>query len=323
MTSDSLMPVRPRLLLVDDVPTNLRALTDLLPPHFELHYANSGSEALSLLKQGPLPDLIVLDVMLPDMDGFAVCQEIKRWVTTQHIPVIFITALNEGSHEVLGLGLGAADYISKPFDPTVALARILKQLQPRRNLDASEGDQPVVASHALFLSGGAWTISFQGSPPFQLVERQGLAYLKILLSLPGRWLLVEELIFLVVPKERERLLSLAAEVIKPEQMQVIITMSKSIPSIFSKAHNPATGLTAPSSIIHLLGLLQREGLFERIAPVNEQDRDRHRKSVGNAIRRAIADIAEYDPQLAAHLQPPTLRMGYRLIYQPAETAVWF
>ena len=135
MKTDVHWPTRPHLLLVDDVPTNLRALTDLLPPHFELHYATSGGQALEMLKHEPLPDLIILDVMLPDMDGYRVCQEIKRWVTTQHIPVIFITALSEVSHEVLGLGMGADDYISKPFDPTVALARILKQLlrnRPRR-----------------------------------------------------------------------------------------------------------------------------------------------------------------------------------------------
>ena len=174
----------------------------------------------------------------------------------------------------------------------------------------------------MFLSGGAWTIRFEGHPQFQVADRQGLAYLKILLCLPGRWLSVEELIYLVAPKERTRLLELAAKVLDPEHLQVLHTMSKSIPGIFSQGHQPAARLTVITSVEYLLGLLQREGLFQHIAPLSEEDRDRYRKSVGNAIRRAIADIAEHDPQLASHLQPPNLRLGYRLIYQPTPPVAW-
>lgn len=121
--------IKTSILLVDDVPANLRTLTDLLSAHYRLRFATSGLQALQLLKADPLPDLILLDVMMPDMDGYAVCREIKRWVTTQHIPVIFLTALDEDNDEVLGLEVGADDFITKPFKPEIVLARIRNLLR--------------------------------------------------------------------------------------------------------------------------------------------------------------------------------------------------
>ncbi len=310
---------RPRLLLVDDVPANLRALSDLLPDHYEQQFASSGAEALQRLRQPPLPDLILLDVMMPDVDGYEVLREVRRWVTTRDIPVIFITALDDAHDEVLGLELGAADYITKPFDPAITLARIRKQL--RRRVSAEPADVTSRYS-SMFLSGASWTISYQGNAPFQIADRLGLAYLKILLAMPKREFSVEELIFLVVGKERERMLDTASQWLGPDRIKALYALSTTVGNLFSQALNPAARLSAIDPIEDLLGLLSDERFFERAGQVSEEDRDRFRKSIGNAIRRAIADIASYDPQLADHLLSPALRMGYRLVYQPVGPIVW-
>ena len=140
--------------------------------------------------------------------------------------------------------------------------------------------------------------------------------------MPHRELSVEELIFLVVAKERERLLSGASDLLNPDRMRLFRALSNGIGSLFSKAGNPVDNPPVKASIEDLLGLLSDEPLFDRIARISDHDRNRFRKSIGNAIRRAIADIAEHDPQLADHLQSPALRMGYRLIYKPHAGVVW-
>lgn len=118
----------PKILVVDDEPANLRLLTDLLVPEgYEVQPALSGRLALSLM--GHLcPDLILLDIMMPGMDGFEVCAELKRRPESRHIPIIFISALNDSSNKVKAFDAGGADYITKPFQIGEILARIRTQL---------------------------------------------------------------------------------------------------------------------------------------------------------------------------------------------------
>jgi putative two-component system response regulator len=114
---------------VDDVPDNLALLGQLLTPLYEVSVANSGSRALLLAGAAPKPDLILLDVMMPQMDGFAVFEQLRANPATSDIPVIFVTAMNHTADEIFGLDAGAVDYIMKPLRPAIVLARVRAQLE--------------------------------------------------------------------------------------------------------------------------------------------------------------------------------------------------
>ncbi len=115
---------RPTILVVDDVPENLAILGELLQDQYRVRIANSGVRALTAAASQPPPDLILLDIMMPGMDGYAVISELRRNAQTRDIPVIFVTAMDTAEDEERGLGLGAVDYITKPIKPAIALARI-------------------------------------------------------------------------------------------------------------------------------------------------------------------------------------------------------
>jgi putative two-component system response regulator len=116
-----------KILVVDDEPVNLRVLKKTLNDDYQLCYAKSGQAALTVVQE-ERPDLILLDVMMPKMTGFEVCETLKAGKEHSHIPVIFVTALNDAVDEAKGLSLGAVDYISKPFSPAVVKARIKNHL---------------------------------------------------------------------------------------------------------------------------------------------------------------------------------------------------
>jgi putative two-component system response regulator len=119
---------RPVLLLVDDTPVNLLLLTRMLEKDYTIHSARNGQEALDSAFATP-PDLVLLDVMMPDMDGFEVCRRLKDNPSTTHIPVIFITAKNAVEDEERGFALGAADFIHKPISPPIVSARVKTHLK--------------------------------------------------------------------------------------------------------------------------------------------------------------------------------------------------
>ena len=314
--------IKPSILLVDDVPANLRTLTDLLSAHYRLRFATSGLQALQLLKADPLPDLILLDVMMPDMDGYAVCREIKRWVTTQHIPVIFLTALDEDNDEMLGLEVGADDFVTKPFKPEIVLARIRNLL--RRHARAKplslESDAP--KTNSLVKKGQTWHISFQGNPTFYLPDRQGLAYLQFLLMNPGEEFTVEEIVFLLVPKERERILNLASERLGTQQTKLLDVCAENACTMLGLSNQSKTNSMIGVSPEQLFARLRQDRVFENDPVIDTVNRERFRKSVSIAVRRTLEDIAKFDPSLANHLQAPTLRMGFKLTYAPNPPLSW-
>jgi putative two-component system response regulator len=124
------------LLIVDDLPENLSVLGELLSgAQYRVRAANSGAAALRHAIQEPRPDLILLDVMMPDMDGFEVLDRLKADPATRDIPVVFLTALSEADDEERGLALGAADYVTKPIKPSVVLTRVRTQLEAKRGRD--------------------------------------------------------------------------------------------------------------------------------------------------------------------------------------------
>ncbi len=116
------------ILVVDDTPENIDVLSGLLRPEFRVKAALNGPRALQIAQAQPQPDLILLDIMMPGMDGYQVCRELKTDPRTHHIPVIFVTALSEVEDEAKGLSLGAVDYITKPVSPPIVLARARTQL---------------------------------------------------------------------------------------------------------------------------------------------------------------------------------------------------
>jgi signal transduction histidine kinase len=126
---------RARILAVDDTPQNLVLLGEILAREFTVLVATSGERALALAAANPPPDLILLDVMMPGMDGHEVLGRLRGDERTRTIPVIFVTARDAVEDEERGLSLGAVDYISKPLHPPLVLARVRVQLELKRMRD--------------------------------------------------------------------------------------------------------------------------------------------------------------------------------------------
>ena len=112
------------ILVVDDAPANLQVVRSILKDDFMIRIATSGAKALDLVKAKPQPDLILLDVEMPEMDGYEVCGILKATPETREIPVIFLTGKTETDDETKGFEVGAVDYIHKPFSPAVVKARV-------------------------------------------------------------------------------------------------------------------------------------------------------------------------------------------------------
>jgi len=126
---------RATVLVVDDAPENLIVLNELLSPSYRMLAATSGEVALRVAAGQPRPDLILLDVMMPGMDGYAVLARLRENPATRDIPVMFLTALSGSEDEESGMKLGAADYITKPIKPAVVLARVATQLAAKKARD--------------------------------------------------------------------------------------------------------------------------------------------------------------------------------------------
>lgn len=136
---------RRQILIVDDSATNLRMLAEILSPEYSILIATSGEEALSIAQGMDRPDLILLDVVMPEMDGYTVCRALKENDLTRSIPVIFVTALEGSENETKGFDLGAVDYITKPFSTPVVRARVRTHVTLKQQTDLLE--------HLAFIDG--------------------------------------------------------------------------------------------------------------------------------------------------------------------------
>jgi len=123
-------PARPTVLIVDDTPDNIMLLATLLKEKYRTKVATNGATALQILAGGDV-DLVLLDVMMPDMDGLEVCRRIVREPRTADVPVIFTTAKSQPEDEARGLEAGAVDYITRPVSPPILFARIATHLALR------------------------------------------------------------------------------------------------------------------------------------------------------------------------------------------------
>jgi len=131
MPHNDATPATPRkhtVLVVDDAPENIDQLCALLEGRYHVKVATNGERALQIVMADPPPDLILLDVVMPGMSGFDVCRQIKAHSQRTHIPILFVTSLEQWDDEAFGLSLGAADYIIKPFRPPIVLARVQTHL---------------------------------------------------------------------------------------------------------------------------------------------------------------------------------------------------
>jgi class 3 adenylate cyclase len=126
------------ILVVDDAPTNIQVVNSILKDIYKIRIATNGAKALELVKVVPYPDLILLDVQMPDMDGYEVCTRLKADAETRDIPVIFLTAQTEITDETRGFDVGAVDYIHKPFSPAVVKARVRTHLALREKTELIE-----------------------------------------------------------------------------------------------------------------------------------------------------------------------------------------
>jgi diguanylate cyclase (GGDEF)-like protein len=132
-----MQPTRHTILLVDDAVANLEALNAVLGNDYELIFATTGKEAIDLARD-QRPDLILLDVMMPDLNGYEVCRKLKDDVNTHGIPVIFVTSMDHEQDETTGLDVGAIDYITKPIRASIVRARIRNHLELKRARDLLE-----------------------------------------------------------------------------------------------------------------------------------------------------------------------------------------
>ena len=126
---------RKTVLVVDDTPDNLTLMSGLLKDHYRVKLANNGEKALVAARAVPPPDVILLDVMMPGMSGYEVCERLKADPATRNIPIIFLTAMTAMEDEKKGLDLGAADYITKPISPPIVLARVKTQIENKSAAD--------------------------------------------------------------------------------------------------------------------------------------------------------------------------------------------
>jgi len=124
-----------RILIVDDTPANIHVLAEALGDNYDIRIATDGQMALELSNSHEKPDIILLDIMMPGMDGYEVCRRLRDNAETRDIPVIFVTALLESENEIHGLGMGAIDYITKPIIPSIVNLRVRNQLELKRQRD--------------------------------------------------------------------------------------------------------------------------------------------------------------------------------------------
>lgn len=123
------------ILVVDDVPINIQFLVGLLSPHYKIMVAKSGQRCVELATGKNPPSLILLDVEMPEMKGYQACKLLKEHPVSSDIPVIFVTAKDSEEEEEYGLKIGAVDYITKPINPTITLARVNTQLKVKKQTD--------------------------------------------------------------------------------------------------------------------------------------------------------------------------------------------
>jgi len=126
---------KPTVLVVDDAADNLEVISGLLKGLYKVKVAANGEKGLQIARSDSPPDLVLLDIMMPEISGYEVCTQLKADPATHHIPIIFLTALSSAEDERKGLELGAEDYVTKPISPAILLARVKTHLRIKAAVD--------------------------------------------------------------------------------------------------------------------------------------------------------------------------------------------
>jgi putative two-component system response regulator len=134
---------KPVVLAVDDTPENLDVVKGILASDYMVKAAINGEMALKIVEKAP-PDLILLDIMMPGMSGYEVCEQLKADPNTRDIPVIFLTAMEQTTDEAKGFDLGAADYITKPVNPPILQARVRTHLALKQSMDELQAAYAII-----------------------------------------------------------------------------------------------------------------------------------------------------------------------------------
>lgn len=152
-------PRVPRILVVDDMPDNLFLMNGLFEGRYDVVQASSGKEALKVVMSDAPPDMVLLDIMMPDMDGYEVMRRIRQHPPTANIPIVFLTALASAQDERLGMDLGALDYLTKPVDPELVVQRIEAHVRETAYAKRVEQLSEKLSRH---LSSESWHRLFHG-----------------------------------------------------------------------------------------------------------------------------------------------------------------
>ncbi|MCK4703838.1 MAG: response regulator [Gammaproteobacteria bacterium] len=312
------------VLIADDTTACLCVLYELLSDNdFEVRLAHCGAKALQSIRNNP-PDVVLLDIMMPVMDGYEVCRQLKADDATRDIPILFLTAKSDVAGENKGLELGAVDYIRKPFHAESVLARVRNQFALKRRLDTLSSKHTGV-DYQFCRQGQGWLIRFAGNDTHILTPSRGAAYLHILLSNAHKPFMARDLVFLVVKDASvlqtgdagHRLDKLAISAYQERRGTLIIQLQEA---------EENDDLGAIQLLSEEKGWLERElsaavGLHGQLR-LDVSQQERFRKSVGNAIRRTLKEIAIIEPAMADHLKPPNLRLGGAPIYAPILDKHW-
>lgn len=168
------------ILLVDDTTESLQLMTQLLREEsYEVRPVLSGEKALHAAKNSP-PDLILLDILMPDIDGYEVCRRLMADPETRDIPIIFLTAMNQDENEALGLGLGAVDYISKPFNAAILKARVKTQIQLKVQRDLLFQQSVALKEAYNELETFSYSVTHELKSPIQIIKTYSKCVLKSL-----------------------------------------------------------------------------------------------------------------------------------------------
>ncbi|MDC7236010.1 MAG: response regulator [Spirochaetales bacterium] len=222
-----------RLLIVDDTLPNLQLLGSILKDQYSLSFASDGKEALELLEKD-LPDLILLDIMMPGIDGFEVCRRIRKNEKTHSIPIIFLSAKNDRESVIKGMGMGAQDYIVKPFMPEEVIKRIALQFPKKTIPELNTNCRTIKSTDKIFLCNrmkNTHTVNKQHLA--QLVEELSSVEEKLdplISNIPDLLLYFKELeeflleVNLDKPEQKKKLEQIQQKRVTPELTGVIHTM---------------------------------------------------------------------------------------------------
>ncbi len=235
------------VLLVDDEPNNLKVLQQILKEHFQLIFAINGEKALAAVKQH-LPDIILLDIMMPGMDGYQVCSHLKADPMTAAIPVIFVTAMGELENEAHGFDVGAVDYIQKPVSSAIVLRRVRTHLSLVR---VDELDSLAKAAIEMLGDAGHFNDPYTGDHIWRMA-----GYSEALAKAAGWTPSQVEMIKLAAPTHDTGKIGIPHGILKAphklndEDWAIMKTHSQIGYDILSKTQNPVFKMAADIALFH-------------------------------------------------------------------------